>query len=80
MRIILRCEALSDGNLMVSVSDDGVGLPDGFDMQKNGGIGFQIIRTLTAEMGARLEISSDSLGTTFCLTVPQALVANAQTA
>jgi two-component sensor histidine kinase len=78
--ITLRCEALADGNLMVSVSDDGVGLPEGFDAGTDGGIGFQIIRTLIAEMGARLEISSDSLGATFRLTVPQTLVANAQTA
>lgn len=80
VHIILRCEALADGNLMVSMSDDGVGLPEGFDTGKDGGIGFQIIRTLTAEMGARLEISSDTLGATFRLTVPQTLVANAQTA
>lgn len=80
VRIILRCEALSTGDLMVSVSDDGVGLPEGFDTQKGGGIGFQIIRTLTAEMGAHLDVATDNLGATFRLTVPQALVANAQTA
>jgi len=78
--IVLRCEAMADGDLMVSVSDDGVGLPEGFDTQKDGSIGFQIIRTLTAEMGARMEISSDSLGTAFRLVIPQTLVANAQTA
>jgi two-component sensor histidine kinase len=78
--IAIHCEAMAGGDLMLSVSDDGVGLPEGFDAQKDGGIGFQIIRTLTAEMGARLDISSDNLGATFRLTVPQALVANAQTA
>jgi two-component sensor histidine kinase len=76
----LGCEALANGDLMVRVSDDGVGLPEGFDTDKDGGIGFQIVRAMTAEMGARLEISSSSLGVTFRIIVPQALVANAQTA
>lgn len=80
VRIILRCEGLAGGDLLICVSDDGVGLPEGFDPAKDGGVGFQIIRTLTAEIGARLEILSDSLGATVRLTVPQILVANAQTA
>ena len=80
VNIVVHCEALADGNLTVSVSDDGVGLPEGFDIQKDGGIGFQVIRTLTAEMGAQMDVSSDNLGATFRLTIPQMLVANAQTA
>lgn len=74
------CDSLNDGTLVVSVSDDGVGLPEGFDPQKDGGIGFQVIRTLTSEMRAGLVVHSDNLGVTFRLTVPQALVANARTA
>jgi two-component sensor histidine kinase len=62
------------------VSDDGVGLPEGFDPAKDGGIGFQIIRTLTAEIDGLLDVSSDNLGATFRLQVPHTLVANAQTA
>ncbi len=53
VRIEVRCEALGGGDLMVSVSDDGVGLPEGFDTGKDSGIGFQIIRAMTAEMGAQ---------------------------
>jgi two-component sensor histidine kinase len=80
LRMTLLCETIADGTLQVTVSDDGVGLPEDFDPAKDGGIGFQIIRTLTAELGAALEVLSDSLGVTFCLRVPQALVANARTA
>lgn len=80
VRMDVHCEALANGDLMVRVSDDGVGLPEGFNTDTDGGIGFQIVRAMTAEMGARLEISSGSLGVTFCITMPQALVANAQTA
>ncbi len=80
VKIQLRCEASYDGALIMTVSDDGVGLPEGFDPDKDGGLGFQIMRALTAELNATLDISSDDLGSTFRLTVPQALVANAQTA
>jgi two-component sensor histidine kinase len=78
MRILF--EAGDSGMLGISVSDDGVGLPEGFDTAKDGGIGFQIIRALAMEIGADLDIHSDSLGVTFTLAVPGALVANARTA
>jgi two-component sensor histidine kinase len=80
VRITILCENLSEGVLQLTVSDDGVGLPESFDTGKDGGLGFQIIRTLIAELNATMDISSDTLGATFRLRVPQALVANAQTA
>ena len=49
-------------------------------MKTGGGIGFQIIRALTSEIGASLDVRSDNLGVTFLLRVPQALVANIRTA
>jgi two-component sensor histidine kinase len=79
-RLTLACESKTDGTLTMLVADDGVGLPNGFDPSKDGGVGFQVIRALTSEMGGTLDIHSDDLGTTFRLTVPQALVANARTA
>jgi two-component sensor histidine kinase len=78
--MVMACESHSDGELVISVSDDGVGLPEGFDPKKDGGIGFQIMRALTAEIGGTLDVLSDTLGVTFRLTVPQVLVANARTA
>ena len=74
------CESQQDGTLVMIISDDGVGLPEGFDPLKDGGIGFQVIRALSADMGARLNVTSDNLGLTFRLTLPQALVANARSA
>jgi two-component sensor histidine kinase len=80
VKISLLCEASVDGALQITISDDGIGLPEGFDTAKDGGLGFQIIRMLTSELGGTLDVFSDSLGSTFRLSVPQALVANAQTA
>jgi two-component sensor histidine kinase len=74
------CDSKPDGTLFVSVSDDGIGLPEGFDIAKGGGLGFQVIRALASEIGAHLDVQSDNLGVTFNLTVPAALVANARSA
>ena len=80
VRITLSCENLPEGMLQLTVADDGVGLPEGFDTNKDGGLGFQIMHSLVAELGASLDVLSDSLGTTVRLRVPQSLVANKQTA
>jgi two-component sensor histidine kinase len=80
VHMVVTCDNRSDGTLVVSVGDDGVGLPEGFDPLKDGGIGFQVIRALATEIGAALNVRSDSLGVTFQITVPRALVANARTA
>jgi two-component sensor histidine kinase len=80
VKISMLCEASSKDVLEITVSDDGIGLPEDFDTAKDGGLGFQIMRALTTELGATLDIFSDSLGSTFRLSVPNALVANRQTA
>jgi two-component sensor histidine kinase len=80
VRMSVACESKADGTLMVCISDDGVGLPEGFDPKTGGGLGFQIIRALASEIGATLDVQSDTLGVTFRLRVPQALVANARSA
>jgi two-component sensor histidine kinase len=80
VKISLLCEASSKGALELTISDDGIGLPEGFDMTKNGGLGFQIIRALSSDLGANFDVFSDNLGSTFRLSVPNVLVANLQTA
>jgi len=79
-RMSVACDSGPDDTLVISVSDDGVGLPEGFDPLKDGGIGFQVIRALAVELDAKLDVRSDNLGVTFKIAVPQALVANARTA
>jgi two-component sensor histidine kinase len=80
VNLTVRCESRTDGTLMLTLADDGVGLPVGFDSRKDGGIGFQIIRALATEIGATLDVQSGSLGVSFQLVVPQILVANARSA
>ena len=61
-----------DERLDVTVSDDGEGLPAGFDMEVSGNLGLQIVRTLVvAELSGRLEIEPrEGGGTEVRLTVP----------
>ena len=60
----------SDGDLVIEVSDDGVGLPEGFNWQASPTLGLKIVRTLAADLNARLAIESDALGTIARLHVP----------
>lgn len=36
----------TDGRLLITVTDDGRGLPEGFDPKRAGNLGLQIVRTL----------------------------------
>ena len=43
--------------LTLEVSDDGIGLPSGFDIQQSGSLGLQIVKTLTTnELGGKIEV------------------------
>jgi two-component sensor histidine kinase len=53
--IELSCTRAS-GVLRASVTDDGVGVPAGFDAATSGSLGLSIVRTLTGELGGTLRI------------------------
>jgi len=45
--------------LLISVADNGVGLPAGLDIEKSETLGLQLVRTLTRQLSGQLEFSSD---------------------
>jgi two-component sensor histidine kinase len=48
----------TDGVLHITVTDDGSGLPEGFDPHTAGNLGLQIVRTLvTGELGGRFDMT-----------------------
>ncbi|HTQ13168.1 MAG TPA: histidine kinase dimerization/phosphoacceptor domain -containing protein [Rhizomicrobium sp.] len=68
----LSCWANADGSVSLEAADDGVGLPEGFDWKKDGGLGLKLIHSLSEKLDAGLEVHSDSLGLTFRLRIPPA--------
>ncbi len=50
-------------DLILKVSDNGVGLPESFGSQKNSGIGFRLIDAFSKKLGAKLNIENQSKGT-----------------
>ncbi len=66
---IVSCRQVYGDSLLVSVEDDGVGLPDGVE-DRGGGLGFRIMRSLAAELRAELSFRSSPLGLTVQLIVP----------
>jgi two-component system, sensor histidine kinase PdtaS len=51
-----------DGRLRVEISDDGRGLPDGFDWHKSRSLGLSIVNTLVAEMEGSFELGAHPHG------------------
>jgi two-component sensor histidine kinase len=66
------CIGGADGRLVVAVEDDGVGVPEGFDTSRGGGMGFRVIRSLASDLGAELAVMSSPLGLCFRLSLPAA--------
>ncbi len=66
----LRCGPGPHGGTLVEVSDDGVGLPEGFDPTQQGGLGLRLVRSLAHQLGAELSFESEGLGLTARLLIP----------
>jgi len=67
----VRVELAREGDdVVVDVVDDGVGLPDDFDLTTGAGLGLSIVQTLvTSEMDGEIEVRDDG-GTRVRLRVP----------
>ena len=51
-----------DKRLVISVEDDGPGLPVGFDPARSHGLGMQICRIYSSEMGGDITFRASALG------------------
>jgi|SRR5688572_6779032 len=56
------CTQDPDGTIIVEVSDDGVGLPEGMDPMEANSLGLRIVRSLAAQLGARVVFEHNALG------------------
>ncbi|HJV89379.1 MAG TPA: PAS domain S-box protein [Holophagaceae bacterium] len=65
LRVILASDA--EGHVTLRVEDDGRGLPEGLDLDRDGGLGFQLVRALTDQLKGTLQITRRK-GAAFLLT------------
>lgn len=73
-RIEIGCASEADGAMTVWVADDGVGLPEGFDPERNGGLGIQTLHLIAQDLGAQLSFEDSALGLTVRLRAPKLAV------
>jgi two-component sensor histidine kinase len=69
-RIEVVCRRTSDDTLILTVADDGVGLPEDFDPRIDGGLGTRVIRSLADQLHAVVDFDSSPLGLTVTVTAP----------
>ena len=67
VRIIL--QSIPPSGFRLEISDDGVGLPDDFSVERTMTFGLQLVGLLRDQIGARLEVDRTS-GTRFVITAP----------
>ncbi|HEY9722029.1 MAG TPA: histidine kinase N-terminal domain-containing protein [Oscillatoriaceae cyanobacterium] len=68
-KVSLRLDDNGEG-VVLSIHDNGIGLPEGFSPKTDGNLGWQIINTLVSEdLHGQLEIERDN-GTTIRITIP----------
>jgi two-component sensor histidine kinase len=64
-----------DGAIVIEVSDDGVGLPDGVDPLTAGDTGLCMIQTLATQLRATISFDNHGLGLSCTLRMPYAEIA-----
>lgn len=60
-----------DQEIQISLSDNGVGLPPGFDVGVSDGFGMKIVSSLLKQLSANLAVIPQQRGTGFMLTIPK---------
>jgi PAS domain S-box-containing protein len=73
-RTAVSCNLGPDGAIAIHVTDDGVGLPEGFDAASDGNIGLRQMHAWCERIGAALAFKSTALGLDVSLHVPGAAI------
>ena len=62
--VLIKCEQVDKKDYVLTVADDGIGLPKGMDPQKTSSLGLKLVFSLTKQIGGDLQIIDDH-GTRF---------------
>src|SRR5688572_1647881 len=71
-KLTIGCRRDPHGTVVIEVSDDGVGFPEGFEFTAGGGIGSRTIHVLAQQIDAEISFDSRPTGLRFELRVPGA--------
>jgi two-component sensor histidine kinase len=55
---------------MLTVADDGIGVPAGFDQQEPKGLGMRMVRAFAGQLGAALRVRHRQPGSEFVVVAP----------
>jgi PAS domain S-box-containing protein len=61
---------LKDGKVVITISDNGVGLPQGFSVAGGGNLGMVLVASLLAQLSGQIEAADNRPGARFTITVP----------
>jgi two-component sensor histidine kinase len=67
--LLIRSQPTTSGGVLIEVSDNGVGLPEAFDPDRDGGFGFHLMRGLSRGLRAPLSFFSSPQGLRVNLTL-----------
>lgn len=70
VRIDIHCSENVRGNLVIEYADDGVGLPEDFNPENDGGLGIKVVRSLASQLGGSVMFHSSELGIRVQLEMP----------
>ena len=68
-KILVGCQTL-DGVIIVRVADDGIGLPEGFNPMRDGGLGLRLVRSLVHQVAGKLVFDDTGVGLSVAVHVP----------
>lgn len=71
-KVLARCTQDAKAGLVLEIEDQGRGLPEGLDPMTEGGIGFELLRALSHQLGASVAFESSEAGLRFRLSLPPA--------
>jgi two-component sensor histidine kinase/HAMP domain-containing protein len=69
LKIGLSLKRHNDNRIVLTVKDNGPGLPEGYDLSRSEGIGFKLIKALVSQINGTYEIADES-GLNFQITFP----------
>jgi len=71
-QVVISLQRDTEDRVRLSVRDDGIGLPPGFDWRQSRSLGLRLVQMLAGQLHAAVEVHSKA-GTEFTLTFPGAI-------